>query len=334
MRRLFGVFHYRLGIKLLAFANILVMLVCELLGNNVKTFLPNMIVALSGGIAMFFMIPQLDEYAKESFIRALLLFLLIGACYFLDNNYSLTLFFILCFLLSYFVRSFSFVRSRIRIVLRRQLAWYAMVNQMRLVMLISFNVLVIACILSKENYWLMRICAGILLIFFIFLVYSVQKERLILLSKDQEHSLRRIITCDMNDISISEGRESPAMNELYGRIIKLMESSKPYLREDYSLQDLAGSVYSNKTYLSKTINLMSGKNFRQFINSYRVLHSVELIKRNPKMRVEELAVMSGFHSSVTYNMAFKANMQETPGEYAQKLRSNLSGLRAKRQEME
>ena len=334
MKRLFEVFNYRCGIKLLAFANILVLLIGELLSKSTGTFLPNMIVALSGAISMLFMVPLLDEYAKESFYRTLLLFLLIGACCFFNNYYSITLFFILCFLLFYFVRSFSIVCSLIRVVLRRQLAWYSMVNQVRLIMVICFNVLVIACILSEGNYWLMRICAGTLLIFYISLLCSVQKERLLLLSKDQEYTLRRIIACDMNDIMISEGRDSPAMNELYDRIIKLMESSRPYLREDYSLQDLAISVYSNKTYLSKTINVMSGKNFRQFINSYRVLFSVELIKQNPKIRVEELATMSGFHSSVTFTMAFKANIGETPGEYAQKLRSNLYGLRANREERE
>ena len=49
----------------------------------------------------------------------------------------------------------------------------------------------------------------------------------------------------------------------------------------------------------------------------------KLNKKNPRMRVEELTEMSGFHSTVTYTMAFKANMHVTPGEYLQKLRSNL-----------
>lgn len=102
-----------------------------------------------------------------------------------------------------------------------------------------------------------------------------------------------------------------------------MESGRPFLDEDYSLQDLSASVYTNKTYLSKTINIMSGKNFRQFINGYRILYSVDLMKKNPRLRVDELAAMSGFHSTVTYTMAFKANMNETPGEFCQRLRSNL-----------
>ena len=103
----------------------------------------------------------------------------------------------------------------------------------------------------------------------------------------------------------------------------MMESSQPFLNEDYSLQELAMNLYTNKTTLSRAINLVSGMNFRQFINGYRVRYSVELMKKNPRMRVEELTEMSGFHSTVTYTMAFKANMHVTPGEYLQKLRSNL-----------
>ena len=113
------------------------------------------------------------------------------------------------------------------------------------------------------------------------------------------------------------------MRELFAKVVAMMESSQPFLNEDYSLQELAMNLYTNKTTLSRAINLVSGMNFRQFINGYRVRYSVELMKKNPRMRVEELTEMSGFHSTVTYTMAFKANMHVTPGEYLQKLRSNL-----------
>ena len=97
-----------------------------------------------------------------------------------------------------------------------------------------------------------------------------------------------------------------------------MEDEKPYLKEDFSLYELSASVFTNKTYLSKTINLMTGKNFRQFINEYRVQYSVRLMEENPLIKVNELSVMSGFHSTVTFNMAFKLNMGMTPGEYIQR----------------
>ena len=114
--------------------------------------------------------------------------------------------------------------------------------------------------------------------------------------------------------------ESARMGRLYDKVTSLMESKKPYLDEEYSLQDMAAAVFSNKTYLSKTINVYSGRNFRQFINYYRVLYSVELMKKDPHLRVTELSAMSGFHSVVTFNMAFKLNMNETPSEYMIKVK--------------
>ena len=108
------------------------------------------------------------------------------------------------------------------------------------------------------------------------------------------------------------------MKSLYSKVIGVMEDEKPYLKEDFSLYELSASVFTNKTYLSKTINVMTGKNFRQFINEYRVQYSVRLMEENPLIKVNELSVMSGFHSTVTFNMAFKLNMGMTPGEYIQR----------------
>ena len=115
-------------------------------------------------------------------------------------------------------------------------------------------------------------------------------------------------------------QESARMGRLYDKVTALMENKKPYLDEEFSLQDMGAMVFSNKTYLSKTINVYSGRNFRQFINYYRVLYSIELMKKDPHLRVTELAAMSGFHSVVTYNMAFKLNMNETPSEYMIKVK--------------
>lgn len=110
---------------------------------------------------------------------------------------------------------------------------------------------------------------------------------------------------------------------LLARVEAVMTSEKPFLSETYCLMDMASSVYTNKTYLSKTINELTGKNFRQYINAYRVEYAVRLMHENNKLRVSELSELSGFHSPVTFGMAFKLIMGETPGEYLQKLKAGL-----------
>ena len=55
------------------------------------------------------------------------------------------------------------------------------------------------------------------------------------------------------------------------------------------------------------------------------LYSIEIFKENPHLRVSELAEMSGFHTLVSYNMAFRLVMNESPGEWCRRTRLVSSG---------
>lgn len=74
-------------------------------------------------------------------------------------------------------------------------------------------------------------------------------------------------------------------------------------------------MLTNKLYLSRTINILSGRNFRQFVNYYRIQRAMELFKEDPRLKVCEVSEMSGFHTSVSFNMSFKVNTGKTPTEW-------------------
>ena len=107
---------------------------------------------------------------------------------------------------------------------------------------------------------------------------------------------------------------------LYDRCCRYMADRKPFLVESFSLGDLANVLFTNKVYLSKTINYYSGKNFRSYINYYRVMYAMELFRRNKSLTVSELGSLAGFHSGTTFNQAFKAVMQESPSTWCARLR--------------
>ncbi len=111
--------------------------------------------------------------------------------------------------------------------------------------------------------------------------------------------------------------------ELYDRIVTYFEVNKPYLDSDLTINDLVKDLYSNKLYISKAISQFTGRNFCQFVNYYRIMHSIECFRANPEMRVYELATMNGFNSPVSYNMAFRLFMGETPSEWFRKEKSRL-----------
>lgn len=109
--------------------------------------------------------------------------------------------------------------------------------------------------------------------------------------------------------------ERRKMKNLYDRIVCIMEEKQPFLDGDFDMDDLSKILFSNKLYLSRTINIVSRKNFRQFVNYYRIQYAMDLIRKDPRMKLMEVAEMSGFHSSATFNMAFKLNTGQTPTEW-------------------
>ena len=108
---------------------------------------------------------------------------------------------------------------------------------------------------------------------------------------------------------------SDPAQDLYSRAVDMMRSKKPFLLYEFTLQDMAQRLVTNKMYLSRTINTFSGRGFRSFVNFFRIQYSIALFRKTPTMKVHALAELCGFHSQVTYTAAFKLEMGMTPGEY-------------------
>ena len=152
------------------------------------------------------------------------------------------------------------------------------------------------------------------------LLYAIlyQKDltgRTFLLPEMTEQKVKNIIKGNLRTSFIDKAEEDKKMNNLYNRVMIYMNEKKPFLDPDFHMEDMAEEMYSNKLYLSRTINILSGRNFRQFINYHRIQYAISLFKKDPRLKVGEVATMSGFHSSVSFNMAFKVNMGKTPTEW-------------------
>lgn len=122
------------------------------------------------------------------------------------------------------------------------------------------------------------------------------------------------------DLSYLEDN-SPQMTKLYSRILDLMDEKRPWLDGDFCVGQLAKHLFCNRSFLSRTINICSGHNFRWLVNYYRVVYATELMKKDPYMKVEDVAKRSGFNTLPTFNSAFKFIIQERPSEYMSRVRS-------------
>ncbi len=174
--------------------------------------------------------------------------------------------------------------------------------------------------------WWMAVAVGMMQFGVVWLSLRLRlKERTLLLTEKQVRVMRTIARTNLRDpLEYDCSIENRKMMSLYKRAIAFMEEKKPFLDESFDLESFAKRIFTNKVYLSRTINALSGRNFRQFVNYYRVRYSTDLAKRDPRLKVEELAMMSGFHTVVSYNMAFRLFMNETPSEWLQRYRTSLS----------
>ena len=107
---------------------------------------------------------------------------------------------------------------------------------------------------------------------------------------------------------------------IYDRIQEYFTEKKPYLNNNLTINDVVEVVFSNKLYISRAISQFTGRNFCQFVNYYRVIHAIEIFRRDTSLKVTELANLSGFNSSVSFGMAFKLYMGEKPGDWCRRER--------------
>lgn len=115
--------------------------------------------------------------------------------------------------------------------------------------------------------------------------------------------------------------EKTAIDQLlYDRTCTYMVEQRPFLVENYNLDDLSLAMNTNKMYLSQAINRYSGKNFRQYLNYYRIMYSMDLFRANPHLKVAELAHLSGFCSPTSFFQNFKSVMGEAPFYWCQRNR--------------
>ena len=108
-------------------------------------------------------------------------------------------------------------------------------------------------------------------------------------------------------------------NELLEKFKAHMEDQKPYLDPKVTIEDVAGTLGTNKTNLSKMINDKFGMNFRQILNSYRVKEAITIISRNNDINMDDLRARSGFNSTTTFTSSFARFTGCTPGEYCRKI---------------
>lgn len=225
--------------------------------------------------------------------------------------------------------SFWYYIRRIRNVVAKTTIWSMLSFGVDVVYALSLVILVCgSCLLCSLSDDLIPIATSVASLFIIGIIvalsYRISTDSLFFIMRRHENTILE----SMNDVptkgSFDSMSQDEVYREIYERVVDYFDKEAPYLRGDLVIDDLSKEVFSNKLYISRAISRCTGRNFCQFVNYYRIRHSVEVFRRNPECRVSDLAGQCGFNSVVSFTMAFKLYMNENPSDWIRQERNRLS----------
>lgn len=240
--------------------------------------------------------------------------------------------FLLIMYMSYFITCLSIYLGRVRNVVAKTTVWTVLVISVDVVyvFLVTLDVLLL-CTAYFSTGAVARVILLLVVVALLFTImaisYRISSDSLFYIMRQRENVILESMTDTSGEAHSESMSTDRTYEEIFERIVSYFESSAPYLNGKLVIDDLVKEVYANKLYVSRAISRCAGKNFCQFVNCYRIRHSMEIFRANPDLKVAELAEQSGFNSSVSFSMAFKLYMNENPSDWIRQERNRLSKSR-------
>lgn len=121
------------------------------------------------------------------------------------------------------------------------------------------------------------------------------------------------------------GHPSPVptdkLQELMNRFTAEMLENKLFTDPSLTIAAVADRLNTNRTYLSKAINDITGKTFTQLINEYRIRQAIaEISDQQADKPLKQISTDVGFNSLSTFYTTFQATTGMTPARYRSQLK--------------
>lgn len=107
--------------------------------------------------------------------------------------------------------------------------------------------------------------------------------------------------------------------EMEDKLINIIREKKIYLEEHITMNDLTEIMHTNKNYLSEVIARSEYQSFYRLINTLRIDHACDMLKEDPSIKLEMVALASGFSSGSAFSQVFKRLKDISPKEYISKI---------------
>lgn len=135
--------------------------------------------------------------------------------------------------------------------------------------------------------------------------------------KEEEMGEKKEIETEADDNSLPNKKKENYVELLRPRIAKWVES-KAYMREHFTIEELAAKLYTNKTYLSSFIREEYGMNFSGWIAHLRIEEAKRMMRENPDQKLIDVAFNVGFSSLAYFSCVFSKIEGVSPSVWLKK----------------
>lgn len=107
--------------------------------------------------------------------------------------------------------------------------------------------------------------------------------------------------------------------------IAVWVKAKAYTHEQFTLEELASSLYTNKTYLSTFIKEEYDMNFSGWVASLRIDEAKRIMMKEPEKRLQEVAFECGFSSLAYFSSVFSKSEGISPSVWQREFSRKTDG---------
>lgn len=115
-----------------------------------------------------------------------------------------------------------------------------------------------------------------------------------------------------------------ADRDLFKEIDDWIRTQKAFLVVDISVDEVANKFCTNRCYVSRAVKAATGRSFPEYVNSIRLEYAMEAARRDPSIRVTDMARIAHYTYPTTFSQAFQRRMHICPRDWLAELRSNPS----------
>ena len=120
---------------------------------------------------------------------------------------------------------------------------------------------------------------------------------------------------------VKSGLTESLSHELKKNLQDLFQDEKLYRRNDLNLDIVAEKLDTTRHNASQLINEHFEMSFHEFVNSYRIKEAKELLEKDSKSNIIDIAYEVGYNNKVSFNKAFKKDTNLTPSQYLNSFRN-------------